>query len=95
MYAEAGAYCVETVDGCCWPADCGLWAVLYWGTCDMYGLIGTISGRVGINCKYWMPLLCWFCGKYCMMTGVGPANKMEIVSNGRTVETKKKHGDQK
>lgn len=38
----------------------------------MYGLIGTMSGRVGINWRYWMGPCCALCGKYCIITGVGP-----------------------
>lgn len=38
----------------------------------MYGLIGTINGRVGISCRYWIGPCCALCGKYCIITGVGP-----------------------
>lgn len=40
---------------------------------EMYGLMGTSNGRVGINCKYWTAPVCPLCGKYCMITGVGAA----------------------
>lgn len=40
----------------------------------MYGLIGTINGRAGINCRYWIGPCCALCGRYCINTGVGPKN---------------------